>query len=1090
MKVKENGQKKKGRALNKEDDQNVQDFRVELDNFLVQQKKGYANSTNRDSTVSPSVSTTGQNFTNANDLPTNPLMADLEDTDIFSGTYNDEDVGAEADLNNLETTMNVSLIPTTRIHKDHPKDQIIGDINSATQTRRMTKISEEHAMKVTQALTDPSWIEAMQYELLQFRLQKVWRLVDLPKGKHAIGTKWVYRNKKDERGVVVRNKARLVAQGYTQEEGIDYDEVFAPVARIEAIRLFLAYASFMGLIVYQMDVKSVFLYGTIEEEVYVCQPPSFEDPQFPDKVYKKEDRIFINQDKYVADILKNFDFTTVKATSTPIETNKALNKDEEAEDVDVHLYRLTIRSLMYLTASKPNIMFSICACARFQVTPKTSHLYAVKRIFRYLKGQPKLGLWYLRDSPFDLEAFSDSDYAGSSFDRKSTIGGCQFLGKRLISWHVNKSNTIVDKTLLLKQSMLLLLIVVDRENAVENVGHLVGQNPVQNQGTKNVGNHNGLSVVSKIANQYGNGNVETAPAEGNGNGINGACEETERANANCTLENNLQQASTSGTLSDKAPVYDSDGSAENDSNVISEVSNVEQGGGTVEQHLATVEETRAYQESLFHNLVAKVKKVNSVNHKLRETNAKLTTKLAGYKNQEKSKFVRDFKSLTKEAGKSIVKQKALELEIEHFLREVVSRDIMSIVQNPSAVDTSNLQTDLKQMVKKCKYDKNLNDQAYNNMQQKIERLQAQLGYQKGKSTSVNTRFLSKSILGTTFFPLRPKLLSVTPFPKSTVIPKVRHHHGERCREQPRPKGAYGCFHSQGVFDLMKHQDLGAFGFRTDLGSLVVIKQIRNSQEESYGSNDMAHNNYLEEARKKTQERNRNSKPSMMPSARLQNTANGSTPNPKRTNQTSRSLPTSKSSCVTITVVPKAYHSRNSSSFSDSKHFFCSTCHKCVFNANHDACITKLLNEVNSRHRFSPKKTSAVYEKTSPRSCLRWKPTSKIFTTVGLKWIPTGKLFDSCTSKFDSEPPNGSNDDITNPYECDQTLNVRLVPQPPSPTHNVPPTKNDWDTLFCPMLDEYFNPSPSVAQPVLVAAVQEHVVSTGTPSSTRIDQDTL
>ncbi|GJZ65552.1 putative ribonuclease H-like domain-containing protein [Tanacetum coccineum] len=225
------------RSSNKEDDQNVQDFRAKLDNLLVQQKKGYANSTNRDSTVSPSVSTAGQNFTNADDLPTDPLMPDLEDTGIFSGTYDDEDVGAEADLNNLETTMNVSPIPTIRIHKDHPKDQIIGDINSATQTRRMTKISKEHDM-----LTDPSCIEAIQDELLQFRLQKVWRLVDLHKGKHAIRTKWVYRNKKDKRGIVVRNKARLVAQGYTQEEGIDYDEVFALIARIEAIRSDIMFA--------------------------------------------------------------------------------------------------------------------------------------------------------------------------------------------------------------------------------------------------------------------------------------------------------------------------------------------------------------------------------------------------------------------------------------------------------------------------------------------------------------------------------------------------------------------------------------------------------------------------------------------------------------------------------------------------------------------------------------------------------------------------------------------------------------------------------------------------------------------------------
>ncbi|GJW59542.1 hypothetical protein Tco_0108877 [Tanacetum coccineum] len=227
---------------------------------------------------------------------------------------------------------------------------------------------------------------------------------------------------------------------------------------------------------------------------------------------------------------------------------------------------------------------------------------------------------------------------------------------------------------------------------------------------------------------------------------------------------------------------------------------------------------------------------------------------------------------------------------------------------------------------------------------------------------------------------------------------------------------------------------------------------RNSQEEYYGLNDMAYNHIFVEARKKTQERNRNSKPSVMPSVRLQNTANGSTPNPKRTSQTSRSLPTSKSSCVTITVVPKADHSRNSSSFSDSKHFFCSTCHKCVFNANHDACITKLLNEVNSRkvkphktknsnnpveqkshtqkpgrqislgHRFSPKKGYDVYEKTSPRSCLRWIPTGRIFKLAGLRWIPTGKMFIDSTTKVDSEPLNGSNEYITNPYE----LRIKLL----------------------------------------------------------------
>ncbi|GJU13997.1 putative ribonuclease H-like domain-containing protein [Tanacetum coccineum] len=246
-----------------------------------------------------------------------PNMPELEEIGRFSDA---EDDISGADMNNLDTYFQVSPVPTTRIHKDHPIEQIIGDLNSAPQTRRMTKNLKEHGLfssvqqrtnhkdfqnclfacflsqeepkKVIQALKDPSWIEAMQEELLQFKLQEVWTLVELPNGKRAIGTKWVFRNKKDERGIVIKNKARLVAQGYTQEEGIDYDEVFAPVARIEAIRLFLAYASFKDFVVYQMDVKSAFLYGKIEEEVYVCQPPGFEDPDFPDRVYKVEKALY------------------------------------------------------------------------------------------------------------------------------------------------------------------------------------------------------------------------------------------------------------------------------------------------------------------------------------------------------------------------------------------------------------------------------------------------------------------------------------------------------------------------------------------------------------------------------------------------------------------------------------------------------------------------------------------------------------------------------------------------------------------------------------------------------------------------------
>ncbi|GJU03314.1 putative ribonuclease H-like domain-containing protein [Tanacetum coccineum] len=272
------------------------------------------------------------------ELPYDPNMPELEDI-VYSG--DDEDVGVEADMNNLDAFIPVSPIPTTRVHKDHP-------------------------------------IEAMQEELLQFKLQEVWTLVELPNGKRAIGTKWVFRNKKEERGIVIKNKARLVAQGYTQEEGIDYDEVFAPVARIEAIRLFLAYASFKDFMVYQMDVKSAFIYGKIEEEVYVCQPPGFEDPDFPDRrgkdrqdffsegtkgysvsssVYtflwvnsqffirsasKAKEVDFHSQDKYVTEILKKFSFTDVKTASTLVETQKLLLKDEDDEEVDVHLYRSMI----------------------------------------------------------------------------------------------------------------------------------------------------------------------------------------------------------------------------------------------------------------------------------------------------------------------------------------------------------------------------------------------------------------------------------------------------------------------------------------------------------------------------------------------------------------------------------------------------------------------------------------------------------------------------------------------------------------------------------------------------------------------------
>nr|GFB37844.1 ribonuclease H-like domain, reverse transcriptase, RNA-dependent DNA polymerase [Tanacetum cinerariifolium] len=261
----------------------------------------------------------------------------------------------------------------------------------------------------------------------------VWVLVTLPEGKRAIGTKWILKNKRDARGIICRNKARLVAKGHRKKEGIDYTDVFAPVARLEAIQLFLSFASFIGFKVYQMDVKSAFLYGKIAEEVYVTQPRGFEDPDHPKKVYKA---------KYVADILKKFDLNNSKLASTPFEPQKIREKNVPDSPISVLLYRSMIGCLMHLTATRPDIMFAVCAAARHQVTPKTSNLLSVKRIFKYLTAYPKLGLWYPRDSPFDLEALSDSDYAGAHKDRKFTTGGCQFHERRLISWQCKKQTIV------------------------------------------------------------------------------------------------------------------------------------------------------------------------------------------------------------------------------------------------------------------------------------------------------------------------------------------------------------------------------------------------------------------------------------------------------------------------------------------------------------------------------------------------------------------------------------------------------------------------------------------------------------------------
>ncbi|GJS30702.1 uncharacterized mitochondrial protein-like protein [Tanacetum coccineum] len=416
--------------------------------LLCQAGAARVTSTNTINTVSTPISTAS---------PSNVFSAG--GPDLNNNDQDDSQIPALEDIyDNPKTTVNVSPIPTSRIHSIHPTTQILRDPTSAVQTRsKVHKSSGAHAFvsyiqkqrrnnhkdfqhclfacflsqiepkKISQALEDESWVDAMQEELLEFKIQKVWILVDWPFGKKAIEIKWdwIIKRKPLTKTLFIKKDKNdiMLVQVYMD------DIIFGSTKRSWC-------DEFEGL------MKSKFQISSMGELTFFLGL----------QVKQKEDGIFISQDKYVAEIMKKFDFASVKTTSTPIETQKSLTKDEEAADVDVHLYRSMIGSLMYLTASRPDIMFVVCACSRFRVTPKTSHLHAVKRIFRYLKGKPKLGLWYPRVSSFDLKAYSDSDYARANLDRKSTTEGCQFLGRRLISEQIQEAGQL-GLSLLQRQSM-------------------------------------------------------------------------------------------------------------------------------------------------------------------------------------------------------------------------------------------------------------------------------------------------------------------------------------------------------------------------------------------------------------------------------------------------------------------------------------------------------------------------------------------------------------------------------------------------------------------------------------------------------------
>ncbi|GJY59755.1 retrovirus-related pol polyprotein from transposon TNT 1-94 [Tanacetum coccineum] len=330
------------------------------------------------------------------ETPPPPKTSPLEDDELVEEeaieVSKTKPIGNDLEDISLENNQIVNI----KESKTHPLENVIGNLNQRTlRSQAQDKsnffcfISTIEPKNINEALKDENWVMAMQEELNQFKTNDVWELVPNPMDMTIIGTKWVYRNKLDENGVVTRNKARLVAQGYNQQEGIDYDETYAPVARLESIRILLAYACALDFKLYQMDVKSAFLNGFINEEVYVAQPPGFIDFVKPNYVYR-------------------------------------------------------LKKAFYGLKQAPKAC--VCLCARFQEDPKTSHLEAVKRIFRYIKGTTHLGLWYPKGSGIETIVYADSDHAGDYVDRKSTSGVCTFMGCCLTSWFSKKQTALAIST--------------------------------------------------------------------------------------------------------------------------------------------------------------------------------------------------------------------------------------------------------------------------------------------------------------------------------------------------------------------------------------------------------------------------------------------------------------------------------------------------------------------------------------------------------------------------------------------------------------------------------------------------------------------
>ncbi|GKC59901.1 retrovirus-related pol polyprotein from transposon TNT 1-94, partial [Tanacetum coccineum] len=358
--------------------------------------------------------------------------------------------------NDSEASSSSDVVPTsvhtttpnsehvTKWTKDHLLDSIISELERLVSTRLQL---HEHALfcyydafltsvepkNYKDALTEACWIEAMQDELNEFKRLEFWELVPRQDKVMVITLKWIYKVKLDGLGGILKNKARLVARGYRQEEGIDFEESFSLVARLDAIRIFLAFAAYMNIIVYQMDVKTTFLNG-------MCT--SLRRLSMGLQILQSPRGIFLNQSKYALESLKKYGMKSSDPVDTPMVEKSKLYEDPQGKAVNPTHYRGMVGSLMYLTASRPYLTFAICMCARYQAKPTEKHLHAVKRIFKYLRGTVNRGLWYPKNSSIALTAYVDADHAGCQDTRRSTSGSMQLLGDRLVSWSSKRQKSV------------------------------------------------------------------------------------------------------------------------------------------------------------------------------------------------------------------------------------------------------------------------------------------------------------------------------------------------------------------------------------------------------------------------------------------------------------------------------------------------------------------------------------------------------------------------------------------------------------------------------------------------------------------------